>query len=112
MDALLSLGAVGAVALAYLAIDDPPKRVTQATRRKIHRRDGGRCVYCRKPVAKFHADHRQSRKNGGSSEPHNLATACPRCNLRKGSLNAAQFRRKLARESRKGTARRRTKRQE
>src|SRR5690348_13130641 len=50
-------------------------------------RAGNRCEYCRMHQclqgATFHVEHIQPRAHGGTSEPENLALACPTCNLRK-----------------------------
>lgn len=51
-------------------------------------RAGGRCEYCRFPMAvsrlPFHCDHIIAEKHGGRSDESNLAWACFRCNMRKG----------------------------
>lgn len=45
-----------------------------------------RCEYCRTPLEYFQLEHIVSRKLGGSDDPDNLACACLRCNLAKGTL--------------------------
>ncbi len=51
-------------------------------------RAGGRCEYCRFPMAvsrlPFHCDHITAEKHGGPTEDANLAWACFRCNMSKG----------------------------
>ena len=55
--------------------------------REVEQRAAGRCEYCRMHQslqgATFHVEHIIPRCRGGSSEPDNLAWACPSCNLRK-----------------------------
>jgi hypothetical protein len=34
---------------------------------------------------RFHVDHIRARQHGGSSQPENLALACPECNFHKGA---------------------------
>jgi hypothetical protein len=50
-------------------------------------RAGDRCEYCRMHQslqgATFHLEHIVPVVCGGSTSPHNLAWACPSCNLRK-----------------------------
>ena len=59
------------------------------TRRAVLRRAGNRCEYCRLPQAghdeRFSVDHVIAVKHGGSDELSNLALACLRCNLHKGT---------------------------
>lgn len=59
-------------------------------RRKIIGRAGHRCEYCRlhethQPLVAFHVEHIVARQHGGDDSPGNLALACQRCNLRKGT---------------------------
>jgi len=64
------------------------------TRRAVGRRDGWRCVACRRPVREypvgvtgpdaFQVDHIVPFSRGGSDYPSNLQTLCRTCNLRKG----------------------------
>lgn len=63
-------------------------RLSQATRRRVYRRDGAACQYCGKPIPyqdMAHVDHRRPVSRGGTSEEENLILACPSCNLRKGA---------------------------
>ena len=61
----------------------------QATRLLIGERAAGRCEYCRMPQAaldrSFHVEHIIARQHGGSDDQENLALACDRCNLHKGT---------------------------
>lgn len=61
-----------------------------AIRALVRRRAGDRCEYCglpqsATPFRTFHVDHMVPRKHGGGDEPSNLALACDRCSLHKGS---------------------------
>jgi len=61
-----------------------------ALRAVVWRRAGSRCEYChleqeQTPFARFHVEHVVARKHGGPTELANLALACDRCNLHKGS---------------------------
>ncbi len=62
----------------------------RATRALVWQRAGSRCEYGRllqsdTPFRTFHIDHIVARKHGGSDDPGNLALACDRCSLHKGS---------------------------
>jgi len=63
--------------------------VSEETRRLVAERADFLCEYCLlhedDGFFAFQLDHVISRKHGGSSEPANLAFACPVCNRRKGS---------------------------
>ncbi len=54
---------------------------------EVEKRAGRRCEYCRMHQslqgATFHVEHVVPRSLGGTSEIHNLAWACPSCNLHK-----------------------------
>ncbi len=55
--------------------------------RQVEARAQSRCEYCRMHQtlqgATFHVEHIVPRAQGGSSDMHNLAWACPRCNFSK-----------------------------
>ena len=57
-------------------------------RELVRRRAARRCEYCllRQEHSRLahHIEHIVARQHGGSDEPHNLALACHRCNLKKG----------------------------
>ncbi len=57
------------------------------TRRNLHARDNGRCVYCGQSISlsAFTIDHVIPRSKGGTTEWKNLVTACMACNNRKGN---------------------------
>ena len=61
-----------------------------AIRALVWRRANRRCEYCglaqrQSPFRTFHLDHVIPRKHGGSDDISNLALACDRCSLHKGS---------------------------
>jgi hypothetical protein len=59
------------------------------TREFVRRRASGRCEYCqlRQEYSDLthHIEHITAKQHGGSDEVSNLALACHRCNLRKGT---------------------------
>ena len=65
--------------------------IDAAVRDLVRRRAGDRCEYCRLPQgaaeAKFHIEHifAQQHAPPRADEPENLALACHRCNLHKGT---------------------------
>ena len=64
--------------------------IDAALRAAVRQRAGFLCEYCRleqeqAPFASFHVEHVIARKHGGPTELANLALACDRCNLHKGS---------------------------
>jgi hypothetical protein len=68
-------------------------RVSRAKREQVRLRAGQRCEYCRKPESlseyPHHVEHIVSLKLLGSSELDNLAWACFKCNVAKGTNVAA-----------------------
>ena len=58
-----------------------------ARRAEVAARAGHRCEYCHLPtrgqVATFPIDHILPRSAGGTTDPANLALACPHCNAHK-----------------------------
>ena len=63
--------------------------IDRALRDSVRRRAGNRCEYCHlrqeHVESNHHVEHIIPRKHGGSDEIANLALACDRCNLRKGT---------------------------
>jgi hypothetical protein len=61
----------------------------EPTRQFVRRRAEDRCEYCRLPQAgheeRFSVDHIRPVKHGGDNSASNLAFACLRCNLFKGT---------------------------
>ncbi len=60
-----------------------PYRGVMMTRQNIFKRDGNRCQYCGTPDD-LTLDHVMPKSRGGKTNWDNLATACKRCNSRKG----------------------------
>ncbi len=60
-----------------------------ALRLAVRQRASFCCEYCRLPEAAveapFHVEHIIARQHGGSDDEDNLALACDRCNLHKGT---------------------------
>ncbi len=65
-----------------------PHRRVPATRAAIMLRDAYTCQYCGAMPGRnqLTVDHVVPRSRGGAHDWHNLATACKRCNQKKGSL--------------------------
>lgn len=61
-----------------------PRQRLQPTRREVFRRDGYRCQYCGREIARPTIDHVVPRHRDGGDTWENLVTACPACNVRKG----------------------------
>lgn len=64
--------------------------MSEALRRSVRERAGGRCEYCHlpdwlPPLEPFHLEHITARQHGGPTTPQNLAWACHRCNRHKGT---------------------------
>lgn len=60
---------------------------------------GGRCAYCGE-VGALEPDHRTPLARGGSNAIENIIPACRRCNARKHLMTEAEYRARLASESR------------
>jgi 5-methylcytosine-specific restriction endonuclease McrA len=60
----------------------PSREIWDVLRRKVWKRDGGRCVRCSVPLGfdRFHCDHIRSGKLGTNSL-NNLRTLCRRCHV-------------------------------
>ena len=65
------------------------EHVPATLQRRVRRRAGERCEYCRvaqaMQEATFHVDHIEPRRAGGATTLENLALACVSCSLRKGA---------------------------
>lgn len=61
----------------------------ESTRNTVRERAAGRCEYCRFPDyavgLPFHVEHVVASVHSNNDSLSNLAWACPRCNLRKGT---------------------------
>lgn len=72
----------------YRFIHVPYKRVN-LSRQNVFKRDGNACLYCG-ARENLTIDHVVPRALGGRDSWENLATACQRCNSRKGDLSIEQ----------------------
>ena len=63
--------------------------IDETLRQFVRRRAGDRCEYCRLPQhavdGRFHVEHIVARQHLENDDPLNLALACARCNLQKGT---------------------------
>jgi len=63
--------------------------IDEALREFVRRRGGDRCEYCRLPQhavdGRFHVEHVVAQQHRLDDGPPNLALACARCNLQKGT---------------------------
>ena len=54
--------------------------INKKTKKIVHERDGGRCIFCLKYVDEFYANaHVIPRSGGGLGVERNIVTACPEC---------------------------------
>jgi 5-methylcytosine-specific restriction endonuclease McrA len=99
-------------ALRYYLKNKDKYRAYQATRRAlvrgtggkhtpedikmIARRQGMKCIYCRKSLKpRYHVDHVLPLVLGGSNDKGNLQLLCPQCNLSKGSRHPIEHANRL-----------------
>lgn len=78
----------------YLEKCREPKPITNALKKKVWATSDGKCHYCRTEISEktgWHLEHKQPRTRGGTDELHNLAVACPTCNLQKNNMTEAEF---------------------
>ena len=68
--------------------------VEYVSRDLVYKRDGGRCHVCGRKVRKnrWHMDHIIPLARGGEHSYRNVAVACPKCNLSKGTKAGSQLR--------------------
>lgn len=73
------------------------RRLTDAERRAVYAKTGGRCAYCGcwLDVKSMAVDHVVSLHNHGADDMDNMFPACLDCNYYKGGCNPDGFRRKL-----------------
>jgi 5-methylcytosine-specific restriction endonuclease McrA len=74
-----------------------PRPRVKLTKREILRRDDYTCQYCRQRLSYLTIDHVIPRHMGGQHTWHNLVTACPSCNHRKGGRTVEQAQMRLIR---------------
>lgn len=67
------------------------------SRRNVMRRDNFTCQYCGKK-SDLTIDHVQPKSRGGKDVWENLATACEKCNVKKGSMTPQEANMPLARK--------------
>ena len=68
--------------------------IRKEKRLAIYMRDGLACGYCGEGIedgATLTLDHLVPNAKGGCNEPHNLITACHRCNSRRGTRSVRGF---------------------
>ena len=74
----------------------PVKRqsYSQDLRRRLHRSQGGRCIYCGRKITLVmsHVDHVLPLNRGGPNTAGNAQLTCPGCNMRKGDRTDGEFR--------------------
>ena len=51
----------------------------------------GRCWWCKKPLKKYHIDHRVPLNKNGSHDKTNIVITCPTCNTSKGAKLPQQW---------------------
>lgn len=88
-----------------------------STRLAIYLRDGLACVWCDWTVedgASLTLDHLTPYSKGGTNAPHNLVTACKRCNDTRGNKSVVEFATRFGKEARaiRAQARRAPRREE
>lgn len=78
----------------------PRPQIHWSVKAKVANRDMWRCFYCEVDMSDGSGqfDHKISVSKGGSSTARNLAYCCVRCNMRKMTMNAAEFLEFLAEE--------------
>lgn len=60
-------------------------------RAQVFAAKGAECVYCGKPAS--HVDHLTPQSRGGGDNIDNLVPCCAACNIAKGTMTAAEFKR-------------------
>ncbi len=69
-----------------------PENLWRQVRARIFERDNYSCVYCGATKVQMHCDHVLPLSHGGSNDDDNLATSCPRCNIKKGRRTPQEWR--------------------
>lgn len=58
---------------------------------EVYRRDGYKCVYCRRDDVPLTIDHKIPVEQGGTDDKSNLCAACRKCNRRKGDMTPKEW---------------------
>lgn len=58
---------------------------------RMHENQDGCCYYCQEKLIEYHVEHMTPISRGGLDCIHNIALACPTCNLRKSDKTAEEF---------------------
>ena len=68
-------------------------KVSKAKRKRVYERDKGICAYCKQylPFNDFCIDHVIPLARGGNNEEENLTVSCMRCNAKKHTMTADEF---------------------
>lgn len=66
------------------------RHISDATKRAVWERDGGKCVYC-ESSENIEYDHKHPVSKGGNSEPDNIQLLCRPCNRKKRTKTAEQL---------------------
>jgi hypothetical protein len=81
------------VARDRIAVMRPSRpKMSKAKRRRVIEAHGAACVYCGAQDEALHIDHIVPLSRGGRNDDGNLAPACARCNLSKGSKTLEEWR--------------------
>lgn len=78
-----------------------PYKEIPLTRRNVLERDRHSCQYCNYKGDQLTLDHIIPKSRGGKDSWDNLATACVRCNIKKGNRTPKEANMPLARQPRK-----------
>lgn len=78
-----------------------PYKEIPLTRRNVLERDRHSCQYCNYKGEQLTLDHVIPKSRGGKDSWDNLATACVRCNIKKGNRTPKEANMPLARQPRK-----------
>ena len=78
--------------IRFLRVVRTHKKLPKFSRENVYARDGGRCQYCAKKIARMEAtyDHVVPRARGGKTTWENVVICCVPCNQRKGARLAPE----------------------
>lgn len=74
-------------------IGEKRPKVSKAKRKRVYQRDNGVCAYCKRRLSfeDFCIDHIIPLARGGNNEECNLTVSCMKCNLKKHTMTADEF---------------------